>query len=418
MEAKRGRPQHPEPVTPAEARVLELLRSGKPNAEIAVRLGVSVNTVRYHVSNLLAKAGVEDRRQLADWTPRQERASRRGWALLGSWKLLAGIGGAGLVVFAGSALLLRGRDGDEPAIAVADSAPQRTATPRSAVIAGRTMLDAGRLFVTTDPNVVIRGETRETLLVLELSVPSAEIKMGGAIDWATSWESGAMGSMNAGGKRAFVGLQPATADTSLVTDAVPPSQHPARLEVRSVREGAPAVLMLWVQDHHVEFGHDGHLYIEEAPTAPGAVVAMDTGERLDVSRTTKLGPLDGAWTLCASWGPGPCFVIAYFGKGPVLAPFAGVFRCRPDGIDELTSTALRLEFRHLQAGREDLPCDPAGGPPRDVQAGEALFPSIHTLVTAFDGLGAKTVNLVVSNDGTLYAGPIPRRFDCPCRTGN
>ena len=54
MEGRRGRPPHPGDVTPAEERVLELVREGLPNAEIAIRLGISINTVRYHVSNLLA----------------------------------------------------------------------------------------------------------------------------------------------------------------------------------------------------------------------------------------------------------------------------------------------------------------------------------------------------------------------------
>src|SRR6185312_13803136 len=69
MGTNRGPPPHPEPVTPAEAKVLELVREGMHNAEIAVRLGLSVNTVRYHVSNLLTKAGVESREALAKWEP-------------------------------------------------------------------------------------------------------------------------------------------------------------------------------------------------------------------------------------------------------------------------------------------------------------------------------------------------------------
>jgi DNA-binding CsgD family transcriptional regulator len=69
MEARRGRPPYPDPVTPAEARVLELVREGRSNAEIAVRLGVSVNTVRYHVSNLLAKANASERAELRQWQP-------------------------------------------------------------------------------------------------------------------------------------------------------------------------------------------------------------------------------------------------------------------------------------------------------------------------------------------------------------
>ena len=69
MEGRRGRPPHPGDVTPAEERVLELVREGLPNAEIAIRLGISINTVRYHVSNLLAKSGASERAELREWRP-------------------------------------------------------------------------------------------------------------------------------------------------------------------------------------------------------------------------------------------------------------------------------------------------------------------------------------------------------------
>lgn len=82
MEPKRGRPPYPHAVTPAEAKVLELVRQGMPNAEIAVRLGVSVNTVRYHVSNLLAKAHATDRTELKHWRPRPEESDPRSWGWL------------------------------------------------------------------------------------------------------------------------------------------------------------------------------------------------------------------------------------------------------------------------------------------------------------------------------------------------
>ncbi len=70
MERNRGgRPRHPDVLTPAEWRVLAALREGGTNAEIAARLGVSTNTVRYHVSNMLAKLELRDRRALAAWRP-------------------------------------------------------------------------------------------------------------------------------------------------------------------------------------------------------------------------------------------------------------------------------------------------------------------------------------------------------------
>jgi len=77
MTHRRGRPPHPDVLTPAEWRVLDQLREGQPNAEIAVRLGISVNTVRTHVSNMLAKLEVPDRHALAAWDGHPKR--RFGW---------------------------------------------------------------------------------------------------------------------------------------------------------------------------------------------------------------------------------------------------------------------------------------------------------------------------------------------------
>ena len=61
--ARGGRPPHPDLLTPAEWRVLEELRGGRTNAEIAVRLGVSPDAVKYHVSNMLAKLDGRHRRR-------------------------------------------------------------------------------------------------------------------------------------------------------------------------------------------------------------------------------------------------------------------------------------------------------------------------------------------------------------------
>jgi YVTN family beta-propeller protein len=94
-----GRPPT-EGLTPAETRVLAHVREGQTNAEIATRLGVSVNTVRYHVSNLLAKAGLGRRRQLADWQPPAPRAPRKSF-----WPL-AGLGAALTVSAAAVAIVV------------------------------------------------------------------------------------------------------------------------------------------------------------------------------------------------------------------------------------------------------------------------------------------------------------------------
>ncbi|MDN4639066.1 LuxR C-terminal-related transcriptional regulator [Agreia sp. PsM10] len=64
-------PAVPEPLadvvslSPREREVLKLVASGAQNRAIAEQLGVSANTVKFHVSNVLRKAGVRTRGELA-----------------------------------------------------------------------------------------------------------------------------------------------------------------------------------------------------------------------------------------------------------------------------------------------------------------------------------------------------------------
>jgi NarL family two-component system response regulator LiaR len=56
-------PEGPEPLTERETDVLRLLGEGKSNKEIAQSLSIGEKTVKTHVSNILAKLGVQSRTQ-------------------------------------------------------------------------------------------------------------------------------------------------------------------------------------------------------------------------------------------------------------------------------------------------------------------------------------------------------------------
>ena len=156
---RRGRPRHPGVLTPAEQRVLEALRDGGTNAAIGARLGISTDAVKYHISNMLGKLGLRDRRELAAWRPDEsdEHRGRLGslvvlaaalwpptrtlaWVVAGT----AAVAGAGVAVVAVAGavvvvLALAGGDGREPqagaphTTSVADPNPTATAVePRAA----------------------------------------------------------------------------------------------------------------------------------------------------------------------------------------------------------------------------------------------------------------------------------------------
>jgi len=61
-----------EPLTPREIQVLELLAEGLPNKAIAERLGISDQTVKFHVASISGKLGASNR------TDAVRRAVRRG----------------------------------------------------------------------------------------------------------------------------------------------------------------------------------------------------------------------------------------------------------------------------------------------------------------------------------------------------
>ena len=68
MSRSRGRPPANDVLTPAEWAVVEAVRHGLSNPEIARRRGVSLDAVKYHVANALQKLGFSSRAQLRQWS--------------------------------------------------------------------------------------------------------------------------------------------------------------------------------------------------------------------------------------------------------------------------------------------------------------------------------------------------------------
>ncbi|MEX0684335.1 MAG: LuxR C-terminal-related transcriptional regulator [Dehalococcoidia bacterium] len=98
--AQRGRPRHLGLLTPREQAVLARIRLGRTNPEIAAELGITVETVKQHVSEVLSKLGVGTREEAAVWQPEPPGHWTFGRALLA----LAGVSIVAAAV-AGLALL-------------------------------------------------------------------------------------------------------------------------------------------------------------------------------------------------------------------------------------------------------------------------------------------------------------------------
>jgi DNA-binding NarL/FixJ family response regulator len=68
--ARAAAPAAPD-LTPREAEVIELVRQGLANKQIARRLSISERTVKAHLTSAFATIGVADRTQAALWAERQ-----------------------------------------------------------------------------------------------------------------------------------------------------------------------------------------------------------------------------------------------------------------------------------------------------------------------------------------------------------
>jgi len=65
--SRRGRPPHDDVLTPSEWRVVHAVQHGMSNREIAARRGISLDAVKYHVANAVAKLGLANRQALRRW---------------------------------------------------------------------------------------------------------------------------------------------------------------------------------------------------------------------------------------------------------------------------------------------------------------------------------------------------------------
>jgi DNA-binding CsgD family transcriptional regulator/predicted enzyme related to lactoylglutathione lyase len=75
----RGRPRHDDVLTPAEWRIAHAVKHGMTNRAIAERRGISIDAVKFHVANIVAKLGMTNRKELRQWfrAPKGSALSRR-----------------------------------------------------------------------------------------------------------------------------------------------------------------------------------------------------------------------------------------------------------------------------------------------------------------------------------------------------
>lgn len=221
--ARRGRPPHPDVLTPAEWRVLEELRAGGTYVEIAVRLGIQVGTVKFHARNMRQKLHLETREQLVAWRHEREAGDRRGilapLALFTSY-LKPALSAAAVVVVGGAAIAAGvlayaiangGEQPEAPAMPATSASPTPTASPSGASPTPSALGSLDDLpeihfwgDIPESRQVAIRARTASVVEFFDarygVRVPDLEIHVGAddaALDDATE---------SAEGERAYVGF--------------------------------------------------------------------------------------------------------------------------------------------------------------------------------------------------------------------
>ena len=149
--------------------MLEELRRGGTNAEIAIRLGLSPETVKTHIASMLSKLALGDRRALAAWQPPEESARRRILGVLGAPSLLFPLkrplvwAGAGLAGAAGIAAVIF------IAALTANGGPPATVPPDRGATAGVASSPSDTVLPATalGPDMIVVSDGSHDALLLE-----------------------------------------------------------------------------------------------------------------------------------------------------------------------------------------------------------------------------------------------------------
>jgi len=409
-----------------EERLLAFIREGRVDAEIAVRLGLSTGEVRERTRALAAKVGVPGKAELAAFrgqhgseTPALD-PGRNG--LLARPAVAAGIV-AGVVLFALGAWLGRSTAEDSTRGATAATTPspasvvtQPPATvppPLVLTLDGAAAMDLGQLVTVPAPalNPVLDVDRRETLAVVTLAGAGVVHMQGPYLRLVRN--GGAYSETTLGTQLVAVFVFPADRNTEFIPidggfavyakgDALP------RLLVWATETRGVAQDTRWARSFHVSVTTSGELLVSVDPVSPALAINNRTGESLDLSHARKVGvlpPLLGNTFCDAEEG---C-VVAWRGAG-LPAPFDGIARCGDTSAFEYgdPSTGVRLVFDTF-AGSPSPACPPS---PQSLRAGD-LLGSGSFVLRGMDPSG-RPVALAVAGDGSLYAGDIVPKIDCPC----
>jgi hypothetical protein len=443
--------------------VLDALTDGQTNAAIAAELGISAETVKWHVSELLVETGLPDRHELARWWAEKRMPS--GLPLLFSHVLSSRAGQLGslaLVVVALTAVIAflvidrPGPDGREQpagldigpaaapeALIETSEAPETCDPPeqldqlvRPEELLAEGLVPVGRLITPLHCPVYAANRSDRAFVwlggegVIDLEGLDGW-QLDGATETGLSFQQGLPSPDARLLEVVAVGLNSEIADGGIDVDEA------QRVAVTRRTHGEGAYLLVAMQDggfRRVALASTGELFVAEGQPAAGIVVNQETGELIDVSDMIELGrlPADGpAITECGNTG---CIVRLTVRDTEVPAPMAGMLVCPVGGSPvpairefELDAGSVLLQLKSIDPnsvirvgpGGAAYPT-PARTPDnwdceeRSLAAGEPL--PVHEGVAVLEvrarGADGSTLSAVSASDGTLYMGEVSLTHRC------
>jgi DNA-binding CsgD family transcriptional regulator len=423
-------------LTDAEQRLLDAIRAGMPDAEIAVRLGISNAEVKARTERLAAKLGVEGRSALLEAGPPRaqevrpadkESPSRPGHLTRAEPILLIAI----IVLCAAAGVWWLTRDAnDSPAGRVSTEIPMAAPTagspvPRLTVINGREMYDLGSLFKSETGTPVAESESREAASVVTLQ-PGAQLEMVSPLITWVVFGAGpnviqARGTLRSGEtwQLAIWGDQ-----TTIFAARLPGGpERPASIPIyTSAADGHPRVLvMAFAPDGEVPDGvsaryplmvdNRGHLLLSPKTLLPGVIIDGLSGEAIDAPLSSFRQPFFAKDYFRNSCNPAGCNAVV--AAEPLLAPARGHYSCDPATRRMfLAGFGFVLHFESVK-GLEETPRPCPEQADRDVEADDPIGPGGLYSVTASQPDG-QPLSVAVTEGGTLVWGTFAGAGDCPC----
>jgi len=405
----------PKGTRPADHLLLELIREGRHDAEIAVRLGITTGELRSRKAEVRNRIG-ETQWQIATGAkPPGPRSKRKRYFAYG-----AAIAASMLVILLVVANIVV-EDGEDEELAEVRVVPTATGRPTPAPpvtveIGGVTYDDSGQFFVRGGTELtgdVALVDNRAALSVVRLKgisyITASEFANWGVI-------GGGRGQVRlageVGGRR--IELQIHT-ETSASRMRVLGSGVGPLAEVRAQFDSMTPTVMLRAissggsEIYQTHVTANGRLLVARQPLDSSMVIDNGSGAELDVSNARVIGALRGPISTACLPGSGElsCSVAWTRSNDGFRVPEDGVLTCPNNRTLAYGANGITLEFSLSSSSTFDCPEQP-------IAAGELIVPVGYWQVRARNGDG-QYLSVAVAVDGTIYVGEIRGTTLCPCR---